>query len=118
MRGFHLAQVNVARLAAPLDSPQLAGFVANLQPINAIADASPGFVWRLQTEAGDATALRILDDDWLIVNCRCGNRSRRSGTTSIDRRMPTCCVDDRSGSSGCSNITSRCGGSRRGRSQR
>ena len=52
MRGFHLAQVNVARLAAPLDSPQLAGFVANLQPINAIADASPGFVWRLQTEAG------------------------------------------------------------------
>jgi hypothetical protein len=68
MTGFHLAQVNVARLAAPLDSPQLADFVANLQPINAIADASPGFVWRLQTEAGDATALRILGDDWLIVN--------------------------------------------------
>lgn len=42
--------------------------MANLDPINAIADASPGFVWRLQTEAGDATALRILGDDWLIVN--------------------------------------------------
>lgn len=68
MTGFHLAQVNVARLAAPLDSPQLADFVANLEPINAIADASPGFVWRLQTEAGDATALRVFDDDWLIVN--------------------------------------------------
>jgi hypothetical protein len=68
MTGFHLAQVNIARLAAPLDSPQLAAFVANLEPINAIADASDGFVWRLQTEAGDATALRIFDDDWLIVN--------------------------------------------------
>ncbi len=68
MTGFHLAQVNVARLAAPLDSPQLADFVANLEPINAIADSSDGFVWRLQTEAGDATSLRILDDDWLIVN--------------------------------------------------
>jgi Domain of unknown function (DUF3291) len=65
---FHLVQVNVARLAAPLDSPQLADFIANLEPINAIADASDGFVWRLQTEAGDATALRFLDDDWLIVN--------------------------------------------------
>jgi hypothetical protein len=68
MTGSHLAQVNVARLAAPLDSPQLADFVANLEPINAIADASPGFVWRLQTETGDATALRIFDDDWIIVN--------------------------------------------------
>ena len=68
MTRSHLAQVNVARLAAPLDSPQLAEFVANLQPINEIADASPGFVWRLQTESGDATAVRILDDDWLIVN--------------------------------------------------
>ena len=68
MTRSHLAQVNIARLAAPLDSPQLAEFVANLQPINEIADASPGFVWRLQTESGDATAVRILDDDWLIVN--------------------------------------------------
>jgi Domain of unknown function (DUF3291) len=68
MTDTHLAQVNVARLSAPLDSPQLADFVANLEPINAVADASEGFVWRLQTEAGDATALRFMDDDWLIVN--------------------------------------------------
>jgi hypothetical protein len=68
MTEFHLAQVNVARLSAPLDSPQLADFVVNLEPINAIADASDGFVWRLQTETGDATALRFMDDDWLIVN--------------------------------------------------
>lgn len=68
MTELYLAQVNVARLSAPLDSPQLADFVASLEPINALADASPGFVWRLQTEAGDATALRFMEDDWLIVN--------------------------------------------------
>jgi hypothetical protein len=64
----HLAQVNIARLAAPLDSPQLAGFVAALEPINALADAAAGFVWRLQTDAGDATAIRAFDDDLLLVN--------------------------------------------------
>jgi hypothetical protein len=64
---LHLAQVNIARLAAPLDSPQLADFVANLEPVNAIADAVRAS-WRLQTETGDATALRIFDDDWIIVN--------------------------------------------------
>ena len=53
-----LAQVNIGRLVAPLDSPQLADFVAWLDPVNAVADAAPGFVWRLQTEDGDATALR------------------------------------------------------------
>ena len=65
---FHLAQVNVAQLLAPLDDPQLAGFVARLDEINALADASEGFVWRLQTDAGDATALRVFDDDRLLVN--------------------------------------------------
>ena len=68
MTTFHLAQVNIARLVAPIDSPQLVEFVENLEPINALADASPGFVWRLQTDAGDATSLRIFDDEWLIVN--------------------------------------------------
>ena len=65
---FHLAQLNVARLRAPLDSPVLADFVAWLEPINALADTAPGFVWRLQTDEGDATSVRVLDDDMLIVN--------------------------------------------------
>ena len=65
---YHLAQVNVAQLAAPLDSPQLADFVAALDPINALADDAPGFVWRLQTEDGDATAIRAFPDDRIIVN--------------------------------------------------
>jgi uncharacterized protein DUF3291 len=68
MAGHHLAQLNIALLSAPLDSPQLAGFVAALDEINALADAAPGFVWRLQTEDGDATAIRAFDDDRLIVN--------------------------------------------------
>jgi uncharacterized protein DUF3291 len=58
-----LAQVNVGRLVAPLDSPQLADFVAWLDPVNAVADDAPWFVWRLQTEDGDATALRAFEDD-------------------------------------------------------
>jgi hypothetical protein len=64
----HVVQVNVARLLAPLDSPALQGFVDGLEPINALADRSPGFVWRLQTEAGDATAIRPYDDDRIMVN--------------------------------------------------
>jgi hypothetical protein len=65
---YHIAQINIARLRAPLDSPQLAGFVARLEEINALADGAPGFVWRLQTPEGDATYLRPFDDDQIIVN--------------------------------------------------
>jgi hypothetical protein len=54
---YELAQVNVARLVAPLDSRELADFVANLDPVNAAADAAPGFRWRLEDEAGNATGL-------------------------------------------------------------
>lgn len=66
--GYQLAQLNIGRLLAPLDSPQLAGFVARLVEINALAEAAPGFVWRFQTEDGDATALRPYDDDRVLVN--------------------------------------------------
>jgi hypothetical protein len=65
---YHLAQLNVAHLLAPLDSPQLADFVSWLEPINALADGSPGSVWRLQTDEGDATSIRVFDDDMVIVN--------------------------------------------------
>ena len=60
---YVLAQVNIGRLRAPLDSPQLAGFVAALDPVNAAADAAPGFVWRLQTEDGNATAVHAFEWD-------------------------------------------------------
>ena len=67
-QALHLAQVNVARLVAPLDSPALAPFVDNLERVNALADASPGFVWRLQTVDGDATSIRAFDDPDILVN--------------------------------------------------
>lgn len=64
----HLAQVNLARMRAPLDSPVMAGFVSRLAEINALGDRSPGFVWRFQSEAGNATYLRPYDDDRIIFN--------------------------------------------------
>ena len=52
---FHLAQINIGRLIAPIDDPKIAEFVAQLGPINALADFAPGFVWRLQSDSGNAT---------------------------------------------------------------
>jgi hypothetical protein len=65
---WHIAQVNIALLAAPLDSSRLAGFVEMLEPINALAEDAPGFVWRLQSDGGDATGIRAFGDDRIIVN--------------------------------------------------
>jgi hypothetical protein len=66
--GHQLAQLNIGRLIAPLDAPEIAEFVAALDDINALADAAPGFVWRFQTADGDATAVRPYADDRIIVN--------------------------------------------------
>ncbi len=68
MAEYDIAEVNIARMRAPLESPEMAGFVARLSEINALADHSPGFVWRLQTEEGDATYLRPYDDDRILFN--------------------------------------------------
>jgi heme-degrading monooxygenase HmoA len=68
MPKHHIAQVNIGRLLAPLDDPMIAGFVALLDEINALAEGSPGFVWRLKTDEGNATDLRPYDDDHIIVN--------------------------------------------------
>jgi hypothetical protein len=69
MTRFHLAQANIGRIRAPMDDPIMEGFRSQLEPINALADRSEGFVWRLQTEAGDATALRPFpDDDRMLIN--------------------------------------------------
>jgi hypothetical protein len=67
MSRYHLAQINVAELSAPLDSPQLKDFVDNLDRINALAEGSPGFVWRLTGDGNDATALRPMGEK-IIVN--------------------------------------------------
>jgi hypothetical protein len=65
---YHIAQLNMGQIRQPLDHPVMQGFVEQLDYINAIADATTGFVWRLQTEDGDATAIRPFEADNLLVN--------------------------------------------------
>jgi hypothetical protein len=67
MSNYQLAQLNIAALKAPLDSPELKDFVDNLDRINALAEGSPGFVWRLKGDGNDATSLRPLGEE-IIVN--------------------------------------------------
>ena len=66
--GHHLAQVNIARMLAPLDTPTMQTFVDLLDEINALADASPGFVWRFQGGEGNATYLRPYEDERILFN--------------------------------------------------
>ena len=65
---FQIAQVNLARVRAALDDRLLAGFVANLEQLSALADSSPGFVWRLTTDAGGTTLLRTYADQRIMIN--------------------------------------------------
>jgi Domain of unknown function (DUF3291) len=66
MSAYELAQLNIAVMKEPLEAPSMADFVANLDRINALAEASPGFVWRLQSDEGNATAFRPLGDTTLV----------------------------------------------------
>lgn len=68
MPEYHLAQINIGRMLAPVDSEVMFGFTSRLDEINALADEAEGFVWRLQTDDGDATAIRPYDDDMMIIN--------------------------------------------------
>ena len=65
---YYLAQVNTARALAPLDDPLMADFVAHLNEVNALANKSPGFIWRLQTPSGNATEFKAYDDPLIIFN--------------------------------------------------
>jgi hypothetical protein len=64
----HLAELNIGRIRYPLDDPRMADFTNNLALVNGIADRSPGFVWRLQDDGGNATGVRPFDDPLIIVN--------------------------------------------------
>ena len=65
---MHLAQLNVARLRAPMEDPLIDDFRLNLNRINALAEGSAGYVWRLQDESGNATGIKPFGDDLEIVN--------------------------------------------------
>ena len=68
MTNVHLAQINIGRMRGPLDGPIMAGFMARLDDLNALAERSPGFVWRMQGEEGNNTYLRPYEDERIIVN--------------------------------------------------
>lgn len=68
MSKYNLAQVNIARMLAPIDSLVMADFVANLERINKLAENSKGFVWRLTDENDNATSLQVFEDEYIIVN--------------------------------------------------
>ena len=68
MTTYHIAQVNIGQIKAPLEDQVMSGFVARLDEINALADSSPGFVWRLQSPAGNATYLRPYENDRILLN--------------------------------------------------
>ncbi|WP_443749931.1 DUF3291 domain-containing protein [Asticcacaulis solisilvae] len=68
MSGYHLAEINIARFREPIDDPVNADFVAALESVNAHADASDGFVWRLAGDGGDATGIHAYDDPNIAIN--------------------------------------------------
>ncbi len=65
---YHLAQINIGRLVAPLDDPRISGFVGELDPINGLAEDAPGFIWRLKSDSGNATGIPYSEDARVIVN--------------------------------------------------
>jgi len=108
--------MNVARLLHSLDAPETAGFVAALAPVNALADAAPGFVWRLQTDSGDATAIRVFDA--IIVNLSVWESLEAFGpsftavSTSASCGRGLCGSSDREAHVPCSGGSSRAPGRR------
>lgn len=66
--GYHIAQINIARLIEEIDSPRMATFFARIDEINALAERTPGFVWRLKGDDGNAMAIRVFDDNMLVIN--------------------------------------------------
>lgn len=66
---MNLAQVNLGWMRYPLDHPDMAGFVNEVDRINELAEQSPGFIWRYQTTEGDALSVRVFDDPTILYNC-------------------------------------------------
>ena len=68
MSAYELAQLNIGIIRGPMDSPIMAEFAANLDRINALAESSSGFVWRLQTSEGNATTIRPFENENMLIN--------------------------------------------------
>jgi hypothetical protein len=68
MADYHLAQLNIARAVAPMEHEAMSDFYSNLEAINGLGERSPGFVWRLKDDSGNATAFKVSDDPLVFVN--------------------------------------------------
>lgn len=68
MAEYHIAQFNIAKAKAELESETMSGFVARLDEINELGESSPGFVWRLKGDKGDAEVLRVFRDPLYVAN--------------------------------------------------
>ncbi len=111
MPNYQVAQVNIGRVKAPIEDPLMAGFVSRLDEINALADGSPGFVWRLQTPVGNATYFRPYpEDDRILINMSVWGRSQHYATTSTRQRTPNSCGDGSRGLRSSQGYTWHCGG--------
>jgi len=64
----HLAQLNVGHIRFPVDDPRMADFMGALDRVNSLAERSPGFVWRLKDDSGNATDIKVSDDPHFLVN--------------------------------------------------
>src|SRR5438045_3788247 len=78
---WHLAELNIGRLHEPLDHPDIAEFAAALDHVNALAEGSPGFVWRLTDESGRSSSCAPATIRWRSSTCRCGRRWSNSTTS-------------------------------------
>jgi|SRR5450631_3620552 hypothetical protein len=65
---YFLAQVNIGKIKAPLESDEMSGFVNNLERINELAENSAGFVWRLKEDNNNATSIKVFEDDYMLIN--------------------------------------------------
>jgi Domain of unknown function (DUF3291) len=66
--GHHLAQINVGQARHHMDDERMVGFTSRIEAINAVADRAPGFVWRLQSESGNALDIFVSDDPQFQIN--------------------------------------------------
>jgi hypothetical protein len=80
---WHLAQINIGRLVAPVDDPRIAGFISQLDAINALAEQTPGFVWRLQSDSGNATDIVYNDDPFYILTRHSRNQTGKLVTMAV-----------------------------------
>jgi len=65
---WHVAQINVGTIKYPQDDPRMSGFMNRLDEINALAERSPGYVWRMQSESGNATDIDVGGAALFIAN--------------------------------------------------